>query len=415
MRNRINSSEVSLFSQRAPTFYTDINDGSGLSYVPLVQDVSFVFNYGQNNVKVKSMGSSKYAVRQDMLSPEPEVSFTTYVDPNFTLESGVFGLPFLSSMTEDFGNNLALGLYNTGSLFSDLDSTFNLYFIVNKDEGFDFLGVSSLSDSEVANLSGYTSVGFGDCQITSYELSMSVSDIPTVSVSARASQASVESLNTGYITLPSINLTGGNRDGVSSGVVNGLSFSDKTGIGTVKNGGIDPTVEINSNFPIAPHPLTGDICIQSAQISLNLARSSRYGFGNRFIYGRDLSYPIDGSVSLEILVTDLTTGLFGNGMDRINTDNKYRSSLLSYDDRGVFYDGSYLLYGFNASGYVAGDTPNNDIDLTFKLSNGDNETGTIRIFNGLIENISYSHNINNQLTASIEVSFFLTDDGNDLL
>lgn len=186
----------------------------------------------------------------------------------------------------------------------------------------------------------------------------------------------VELLNTGLITLPSIDLTGGNANDVSSGVVKTESFSGFTNQKTVKKGDLSITFNEtigNKTLRQGGPEMALTFCPQSFEFSLDFNRKSLYGFGNHFAQGRKLNKPILGSLSVDMINTEFEEGKLSGIVGTLGTLDIF--------------------------------------SVTINYTNEDSEQSTITIGSPTnripfsVENISYNHSINDNLTTRIDLAF----------
>lgn len=365
MKNRIPSNITSLFVQTGESFYTttDIPQGDILKFLPLAQDASFTINTQSNRASIAEIGNKRRVAASYQLVPEPEFSFS-YFASNFFIEEG-FGFYKTTN-----GDTNTLDFTDNNQPFSG-DAEFNVYFLVSEDEGSDLVSDRPQTAGENAGgLSGYYSVGFGNCQITSFDLSASVGELPVASVNGRGAHSSVERLVTGSVTLPSVNLSSGHRDGVSSGVIQYESFEDRTGLGVIRPGGI--SLNINAPWEIGG-PDLDSLCVQDVGLSVDLSRKSLFGFGKHFLQGRELGYPINGKLSINSVVSDFDSG--------------------------------------NLSGLISGLAISDGSTVSITMSTIDNKTGVVQIgsedFPLTLDSINYNIGVNNELFTDIVYSFDL--------
>jgi hypothetical protein len=184
-------------------------------------------------------------------------------------------------------------------------------------------------------------IGFGNAFMTSYSTEASVGGFPTVSVSAeginmyfydQVSGNFLPALDPNQGTTPtgymfSLPVGQSNPSGVTDG---NLSIS------TLRPGDIKLTVKRRDSETetdaSADYDLGGvdidNACIQSYNISFDLARSMIQCLGKRFAMDREIDFPVDVTVSIDSLVGDLTTGNLGN---LINCDENYDLTVDLYE------------------------------------------------------------------------------------
>ncbi len=242
----------------------------------------------------------------------------------------------------------------TASLVSALSGVLNKtedernYFIQTSREGEDAVGDTD-RDLEVAGGANSASViGLGNGFITSYSSEASVGGFPTVSVAVEAMNM-LFTTGTQNVPNPGINRVDGTAatTNISLPTVSGDRYSDSErgtdagsqsgilSISTLRPG--DITIKIaehskdgsfgstdydlgGAKLPTAGGDATESANIQSYNISFDLGRTPIQRLGNRFAFAREVDFPVNVSLSVDAIMTDLTTG---NLNDLIDCEKSY--------------------------------------------------------------------------------------------
>lgn len=220
---------------------------------------------------------------------------------------------------------LLANFVNEGFLGFDVDGQINcLSHILNKtqDEKNYFIKTVSEGKDAVGDDSNEgESIGIGNGYITSYNSEASVGGFPTVNVS-------VEGLNMVFYNgvsgklIPAINVNDGSQaTGSQFHIPN--SFSHPSGVidgdlslSVLRPGDIrislfkrtSDAVSIADGTFDAPGVNLSNACIQSYNLSFDLNREAIQCMGQRYAVSREITPPIETSLSIDALVGDLTTG-----------------------------------------------------------------------------------------------------------
>jgi len=224
---------------------------------------------------------------------------------------------------------------------------------------------------------------FGNCFLNSYSVAFSLNSVPVVNVGFAASNVRFESITGGRIPIPAINSVSGNNSGSGYLNLSGL-YSSLTDAYVSNNPEgrteFNPPVAISnaSTFTLQNLQVGGvglnasaNPILQSFNLSLDLSRTSLYGLGSNYVYGRKLEYPVNGSASIECLVSGVSSG-------------EFQSMLV------------------NESGY------------SFEVAFCDTKklvTGYYQIQNAKLESVNYSMNINDTMSFNASFSFQANETG----
>ena len=285
-----------MFVGSVGAFEEAMNTGSGISRLDFIQGYDFSFNI--DRPALKQIGSDSFATRQTQFAP----------DVNFNIQY----------LLNDGWNEKYIGLdIPQGSLSNPFDTILsstgdrNFYVSVAKNDGKD-----QNLESEVVN-SNILSIG--NAYISSYEISVAVNQLATVSCSFVGSNASVQDYETSKY-LPSVNsaVTGQNAEDADKKFA--LKFLDNN-----RNQAYIPkaTETFAGGCPYSKCKITPDFQsdgvkspitfgffdavannFQSMQFAVQFERKSLYGFGNNHPYGRKVQRPIVATLALSSLIDD---------------------------------------------------------------------------------------------------------------
>lgn len=194
-------------------------------------------------------------------------------------------------------------------------------------------------------------IGIGNTYVTNYTLDASVGNLPTVSVSFEAANASASTgifytTGSGFsgwngIPLASVNpVAGTSNAGVqaTSGNVTGnggflagnvflpvgRSNLNASGITALRPGDITLSLasfETDANGVFAKIDGVDGIHIQSASLAIPLARTPIQKLGSRFAFTRPLDLPASATLSVSAIVNEMTAENIANSMDTVYEKN----------------------------------------------------------------------------------------------
>jgi hypothetical protein len=352
------SNSAILATSPSPAWTTGQQSGY---FVPLVQGSEISVSVDRQTSK--QVGSQQYAV--DDIVRSPDVSFNV----NYLFS------PY-------FVNEYLFGLYENGKYTSptQLNQDQNFYLLINDQNGNDILnnfsGVSPRSD-----FSGMRCASVGNCFLNNYSVGFNVGSLPTVSCSFVGSNLQFVNLTGNAMGIPAINLASGNQ--VNSGFVDFSNFKNSLSgyspqvssdspnvyrLPVTKPSDVKPTL---SNLQCGGATLISGALIQSFTIDLPFERTSLYGLGSNYVYGRKANSPARGSVSVTAIVQDFNSG---------------NLALLNQSEE---------KYNFE-----------------IKMINPQNgEQASFLIQNAKINSVSYSLNTNGMMDFSASYSFEINDTG----
>lgn len=183
-------------------------------------------------------------------------------------------------------------------------------FVVDSTEGQDVNGNTSL------NVAGTNVYGFGNMFLSSYTSQGSVGQLPTVDVRFEGLNMLIQTGVQGN-TIPAVFPSDGSRVtgwyySLSNATSNPDPGSGDLTISALRHGDMTLTI-FNSGLTTeyaelgaTPSPVSG--AVQSYRFSYDLRREDLQKLGTRFIYSKEVQYPLSVSCSINGLVRDLNTG-----------------------------------------------------------------------------------------------------------
>jgi hypothetical protein len=259
---------------------------------------SFDYNFSHPAIDIKAIGSDRL-ITQDLESPivrQPEVECNlSYIFSSGENEEKIgFHLGSDASVLKKFYDNQLTDDVNL-ILFADSECEHRDLNNVTNENGF----------------SGYNVVGFGNAFLKSYNYSASVGSLPTASISYACSNMRFDEYKENDPpTLPSLKLGVDNKFSEETLQIDENSFNPHTenDVPGILPGGV--VVNITKNAGEHGGAVLDDIdaAIQSVNINLPIERQDIYGFGSNYVFDRKLKFPIIGSVSMDMILTELYTG-----------------------------------------------------------------------------------------------------------
>jgi hypothetical protein len=248
---------------------------------------------------------------------------------NVILETPTVNLSF-NYLLANFANEEALGFVTNGTssaitkMMNDSEEEKN-YFIKTVAEGEDAIGGG-------VNNTTTDGIGIGNGFMTSYSSEASVGGMPTASIS-------IEGLNMNFQTgvtgnaIPAINPANGSRISETQGDYNSTSKysfpAATTNVSGLGNGVAalsvlrpgDVTISLKKYNTatdydgLGPKVEQADSKIQSYNLNVGLSRSPIEKLGSRFAFTREIDFPQEVGLSLNILVDDIRTGSLNDMID----------------------------------------------------------------------------------------------------
>ena len=236
----------------------------------------------------------------------------------------------------------------TNALVSALSGVLNKtedernYFIQTSREGEDAVGDTTRDDDSLTGIGAQAdTIGIGNGFITSYSSEASVGGFPTVSVSVEGMNM-LFATGTQNVPNPGINRIDGSASTTKASLptvtADSKASSQQSGIlaiSTLRPGDITIKIAEHSTdgtfgsddydlggpkLPTAAGDATNSANIQSYNISFDLGRTPIQRLGNRFAFAREVDFPVNVSLSVDAIMTDLTTG---NLNDLVDCEKSY--------------------------------------------------------------------------------------------
>jgi hypothetical protein len=286
------SNSAILATSPSPAWTTGQQSGY---FVPLVQSSEISVSIDRQTSK--QVGSQQYAIDDIVRSPDVNFNVSYLFSPYFV-------------------NEYLFGIYKKDKATSptDLNQDQNFYLLINDQNGSDILP-SFTGVSPRTNFSGMTCASIGNCFLNNYSVGFSVGSLPTVSCSFVGSNVQFVNLTGNRMGIPAINLASGNQ--VNSGFVDFSNFktslsgyspqvsSDSPNVyrlPVTKPSDVQPTL---SNLQCGGATLISGALIQSFNIDIPFERTSLYGLGSNYIYGRKANSPARGSASISAIEIEM--------------------------------------------------------------------------------------------------------------
>tara|TARA_R100001129_G_scaffold14340_1_gene9330 strand:+ start:1938 stop:3233 length:1296 start_codon:yes stop_codon:yes gene_type:complete len=346
-------------------FNTGAASSGDIEQLSRVQSANYSFSVARQDVN--QFGN--LAAIDQIITESPTVSFdTSYYLANFANE-------------ERLGFNVTKSGVNTGftsCIGNIIDSSTTdyqkNYYILTTKEGKDANDNKTAADFGA----GGSLIGIGNAFLSSYSSEGAVGGLPTVSVSVEGQNmnfvnlpynpTSAASSNTNPV--PGIKVNGSQEVLSISGDSPAVSTSDGSSIGvpiavpapltdpehvqgiagsisTLRPGDITLTLAkqtaASNTSSTVPRALDGgnnmtspdyagasinDAHIQSYNVSFDLSRSAIQKLGNKFAFARAIDFPITASLSIDAVLSDLTTGSLA---EIINCDEKFDARITLKD------------------------------------------------------------------------------------
>jgi hypothetical protein len=352
------SNSAILATSPSPAWTTGQQSGY---FVPLVQSSEISVSIDRQTSK--QVGSQQYAIDDMVRSPDVNFNISYLFSPYFV-------------------NEYLFGIYKKDKVTSptDLNQDQNFYLLINDQNSSDILH-SFTGVSPRTNFSGMTCASIGNCFLNNYSVGFSVGSLPTVSCSFVGSNVQFVNLTGNRMGIPAINLASGNQ--VNSGFVDFSNFktslsgyspqasSDSPNVyrlPVTKPSDVQPTL---SNLQCGGATLISGALIQSFNIDIPFERTSLYGLGSNYVYGRKANSPARGSASISVIVQDFNSG---NLASLNQSEQKYNFEIEMVN-------------------------PRNGKQACFLIQNAK------------VNSVSYSLNVNGLMEFSANYSFEINDDG----
>ena len=339
-----------------------------------VQSANYSFTINRQDINCFGKAARIDSIVMD--APTVNLDFSYYLTDGFNERA--LGFHVETGITE------ASGQFASGHMTYGVGK--NLY-ITTVGEGADMKG------SEGDELSSV--IGLGNAFLSDYSLDLSVGSIPTVSVSMECaninSTASTALGNgaggvgyTGILT-PGVDITDGKmiKDGSDDRTAVLPEFAQgESDIIALRPGDIE--IDITGISGSTMSNITGisdedSIHIQSASLSIPLSRSPLQRLGTRFAYARPVDFPVNATLSINAICTDVVARNLADTLDGSGATNDLVLKLKSTDNAGVQTDRMiYTLKGcrLDSESFSLSVGSNKSVDLTFSTQiGGVNDSG----------------------------------------
>lgn len=251
---------------------------SGVHQIHRVQSVNYDFTL--NREPVQQLGNLSPIDRVQTQAPDVSLDFSYLVTDvvnesllGFTVDGSVSCISGILSKQEDDKN----------------------YFVLTTPEGSD-------ANNNATGPENGSVVGIGNGFISSYSTEGSVGSFPTASVNVEALH--IQGYSSGINQpIPAVNpINGQSVAGVNFTIP--AAISGNVGQPTALQAG-DITLSLGNSALLVD---TSDLCVQSYSLSFDLSREPIECLGSKYAKSREINFPIDVSMQVEALMSDLITG-----------------------------------------------------------------------------------------------------------
>ncbi len=212
------------------------------------------------------------------------------------------------------------------------DYSFNGYLFFSEQQSSDL--IRQVIDNN--SFSGVNVVAFGNSYLTNVNLSLKAGNLARTSCSLISSNIVSESLMGNYMQIPAINLESGTTGSAAEIFLDPAQVSrlptNASGILKTWAATFQPSYE---NLQLTNQTLTSAV-VNGMEISLSIDRENAYGFGSDHVFGRDIKYPIQGSLSINGIVNSYQSGNFSAMMEN---EQKYTIEIFNQDPQDVYLSG----------------------------------------------------------------------------
>jgi|TARA_B110001454_G_scaffold202380_2_gene209444 hypothetical protein len=339
MRNRLHYPNLAIAVGNGHGFTDTAGD---LKNLDRVQGISFEID--ANRTKAGEVGSFGLVANQVLQAP----------DVNLSVEY----------LLSDGENEKRLGFYvNSGAGWKGLFSDMTLNNLKRKDDSLDFIVVGA-EEGEDANFKsdfdGDDVIGFGNCYLRGYNLSMDVDSFPKVQLDLVASNMSFQTFDINKtLDLPSVNSYLGkprteDDDHASNGKFSSASLNPEMikpfrhGVSVPTFGRGDVRIEVFEDLGEDEEKSIGGnllfsfekSAVQSLDLSMQMERKDIRGFGRNYVGDRKIRYPVMSTLDVDLLVRELEVG---NLKSILTHDKTYNVSIKFFYPKSLgitnIYDG----------------------------------------------------------------------------
>jgi hypothetical protein len=371
-RNRV------IYQSEALYVSDDIGATGSNQHAQLERIQSANYSFTINRQDINQFGQAARIDSIVMDAPTVNLDFSYYLTDGFNERALGFHV--------ETGNGVAgvTGQFSSGHMTYGVGK--NLY-ITTVGEGSDAKGSTGDNLSSV--------IGLGNAFLSDYTLDLSVGSIPTVSVSMECANinstadAKLSGTDGGYsgILTPAVDITDGTmikESGTyeaSSGAATRTAIlpqfaEGESDIIALRPGDIE--IDITGISGSTMSNITGvddenTIHIQSASLSVPLSRSPLQRLGTRFAYARPVDFPVNATLSVSAICSDVVAQNLANVLDGTGAANDLTLKLKSTATNGTQTDRMiYRLKGcrLDSESFSLSVGSNKSVDLTFSTQIG---------------------------------------------
>jgi hypothetical protein len=274
-RNRIIYQSLGLMV--GPTPSTGVHTSATIKQLQRITSVNFSNDVPLEDVTV--FGQLSPIDQLQVESPTVPLDFTYYaVD---------------AKNEQRLGFDVNTGTSVLGSILNKTQDDKN-YFVLIADEGTDLIGEGA-ADLAV--------IGIGNGFITSYNAEGAVGGFPSVTVNVEGLNIRAYADGVAEV-IPAVNPnTGLNLTGLFT-VPDPIANDGATQAAAIQKGDISLTLTAATGL----FQNISDVCLQSYNISFDLSRENQDCLGSRYARSREPQFPIDITMNIEFLASDIATG-----------------------------------------------------------------------------------------------------------
>jgi len=249
-----------------------------------------------------------------------------------------------------------------------------------------FIGVVSEGEDahQTTNTTDYT-VGIGNGYITNYSLNAQVGQFPTVSVTVEGLNMNVLASSSGLV--PAINQFSGTPitnsffklpiTGSSTSISGLTTNSSALAISTLKPQDV--------TFSLGYADLGASVAdwkVQSVNLSIPLSRESLNQLGSRYSFSKELTFPINATMTVTALQGDMVTGNLNALFEGCSTSTYDATLTFKYPCFGQTTIAAYICRGAKLSShqYSSSIGQNNQVTMNFTIPVGGPQSSTSNIF-----------------------------------
>lgn len=255
----------------------------------------------------------------------------------------------------------------------------------NDDKNY-FIGIAAEGEDTHQTVGTATNtVGIGNGFITNYTLNAQVGQFPTVSVTVEALNMETTLSSSG--TLPSINPFAGTP-------INNATFKLPMTGSTTNLSGITTNANSLAISTLRPQDVeftlgyadmgasVSDWKVQSVNLNIPLNRESLNKLGSKYAYSKELTFPINATLSVTALVGDMITGDLTNIFGGCSTSTYDSTLIFRYPCFGNSTVAAYIMKGTKlvSHQYSSSIGQNQQVTMNFNVPVGGPQSSNSNIF-----------------------------------